>query len=68
MYSGCIVFLFCLVIGGVERGESTGAGANDRSIRERYTALSFHVLRRERHRGYEKREPVRVELRFILYI
>ena len=29
---GCIVFLFCLVIGGVEHGESTGAGADNRSI------------------------------------
>ena len=29
---GVSSFLFCLVIGGVERGESTGAGADDRSI------------------------------------
>ena len=29
---GCIVFLFCSVIGGVERGESTGAGADNRSL------------------------------------
>ena len=32
IYSGCVVFLFCSVIGGVERGESTGAGTDDRSI------------------------------------
>ena len=30
--SGCIVFLFCLVIGGVERGESTGSRTDNRSI------------------------------------
>ena len=29
---GVSSFLFCLVIGGVERGESTGAGTDDRSI------------------------------------
>lgn len=33
VYSGCIVF-FILHIGGVERGESTGAGTDNRSIRE----------------------------------
>ena len=31
IYSGCIVF-FILQIGGVERGESTGAGADDRGV------------------------------------
>ena len=30
--SGCVVFFYFVMIGGVERGESTGAGANDRSI------------------------------------
>ena len=30
----CRLFLFCSVIGGVERGESTGTGADNRSIRE----------------------------------
>ena len=56
--SGCIPgvssFLFCSVIGGVERGESTGSGADDRSIRERYTALFVHVLRGERNRGHDQ--------------
>lgn len=32
MISGCIVFLFCSGIGGVERGESARAGADNRSI------------------------------------
>ena len=44
---GVSSFLFAR-IGGVERGESTGSGADNGSIRERYTGLSFHVLRRER--------------------
>ena len=29
---GVSSFLFCSVIGGVERGESTGAGTDNRSI------------------------------------
>ena len=45
---GVASFLFCLVIGGVERGESTESGADNRSIRERHPALFVHVLRRER--------------------
>lgn len=46
---GVSSFLFCSVIGGVEHGESTGAGTDNRNIRERYTALFVHVLRRERY-------------------
>ena len=61
------LFLFCSVIGGVERGERTGAGADNRSSRERYTALSFHVLRRERDRGHEERESVHMRSRAYIY-
>ena len=55
---GVASFLFCLVIGGVECGESTGRRKHNRSIRERYTALLVHVLRRERNRGHEEGESI----------
>ena len=61
IFPGVSSFLFCSVIGGVERGESTGAGTDNRNIRERYTALFVHVLRRERNRGHEERKPIRLE-------
>lgn len=32
IFPGVSSFLFCSVIGGVEHGESSGAGADDRSI------------------------------------
>ena len=47
---GVSSFLFCLGFGGVERGESTGARADNRSIRERHPDVFDHVLRRERNR------------------
>ena len=45
---GVSSFLFAR-IGGVERGESTRAGADNRSIRERYTNVLDYVLRGERN-------------------
>ena len=47
--------------GGVERGKGTGTGTDNRSIRERHTALFIHVLRGERNRGHEEGEPISVE-------
>lgn len=67
LWSFLWAFFICQ-IGGVERGESAGPGTDDRSIRERHTALFDHVLRRERNRGHEERKPVRLELCPLLYI
>ena len=64
---GVSSFLFA-GIGGVECGESTGAGADNRSIWEWYTDVFSHVLRGKRNRGHEERKPICVELCPILYI